>query len=142
MKFLASREYSVLELKKKLQKKFSEKNDDIEKILQFLISKKFLSDQRFAEIFLDSLLQNSPGGKIFLEKKMKLRGISPEIYEKIFTEKKIFETEKIRAKKLAEKKLNFLLSLDKKKKEEKIYRFLISRGFSFQIAREVLDEIF
>jgi regulatory protein len=133
LKCLSHREYSVQQLQTKLQQRFE--NDIIIKdVLQQLITKKLLSDERFADAYVRMRCQRGYGPlRICME--LQARGITAELisetlanYDKSFQD----QIKKVQQKKFGRRLPNVL--------SQKIQqmRFLNYRGFSTSQIKMVL----
>lgn len=124
---LARRDYS----KKEMLKKFKEKEyspTDIEAVMDYLITNGYQSDHKFTRAYINAKL----GAKVGLSKiKRQLsfdKGITNEIIEDVLSEFDIDETENI-IRFLETKYRN--KDLKDPKEKNKAFRFLVSKGFSF-----------
>lgn len=112
----------------------------IEASIEFLKNYNFLNDDYYAEAFVRDRL-NTRGSQKIKQDLMK-KGISRDIIEEKLSE--IDKTaEKEVAIKLAEKKLRVIKKSenDTYKISGKLYRFLISKGYAYDIVKEVVKEV-
>ncbi len=136
-RYLGRRLHSENELRiKLLQKKY-----DIELInivLDELKEKKYLNDYEFASLFADENIKNKLWGKMKLNAELAKRGVDRNIVSQILAEKYPEGNELDKAFILAEKKYNSISSREKDviKLNEKLIRFLISKGYDFETSRE------
>jgi regulatory protein len=135
---LARREHSRSELKTKLySRKFS--NASIEYALNECERLGFINDLNFTLRYVAEL-QFKGYGIFRLREKLYRKGISKDIIETILAKLDQGE-EQERAQALMEKKLHQLRrETDEQKKRQKLYRYLISRGFSSDMVRELMNE--
>ena len=136
--FLAYKPRSKKDLVKKLkQKKLSDKI--IEDIIELLEKQKYLDDKIYAKNYLEDKLNSKPIGKRLAKLKLFEKGIDKELIETTinenYSEDKEFELAAKLMKKY-EKKVKFKDMADKK---NKCYRYLISKGFDYEIAGRVLN---
>ena len=134
-KYLSIREHSKLELQNKLSQKGHDLSDIRDCIDEFS-SKNIQSDIRFTEEFIRSRLKKNKGPQLILSELI-TRGISDNIIQKKISE--ISYQEWCKAAFLAlNKKLNGpSVSIENK---DKIYSFLISRGFDHKMIKYAMDE--
>ena len=127
-KYLSIREHSKLELQNKLSQKGHDLSDIRDCIDEFS-SKNIQSDIRFTEEFIRSRLKKNKGPQLILSELI-TRGIADNIIQKKISE--ISYQEWCKAAFLAlNKKLNgSSVSIEHK---DKIYSFLISRGFDYKM---------
>ena len=134
-KYLSIREHSKLELQNKLSQKGHDLSDIRDCIDEFS-SKNIQSDIRFTEEFIRSRLKKNKGPQLILSELI-TRGISDNMIHKKISE--ISYQEWCKAAFLAlNKKLNgSSVSIEHK---DKIYSFLISRGFDHKMIKYAMDE--
>ena len=123
---------------KLLMKGYEERH--IENSIQFLKEYKFLNDEYYAEAFIRDKLSSKGSARI--KQDLIKKGISQEIIEeKIEGIDK--SSEKETAKELAEKKLRVIRKSesDTYKISGKLYRFLISKGYTYDIVKEVVKDV-
>ena len=134
-KYLSIREHSKLELQNKLSQKGHDLSDIRDCIDEFS-SKNIQSDIRFTEEFIRSRLKKNKGTQLILSQLI-TRGIADNIIQKKISE--ISYQEWCKAAFLAlNKKLNgSSVSIEHK---DKIYSFLISRGFDYKMIKYAMDE--
>ena len=134
-KYLSIREHSKLELQNKLSQKGHDLSDIRDCIDEFS-SKNIQSDIRFTEEFIRSRLKKNKGPQLILSELI-TRGIADNIIQKKISE--ISYQEWCKAAFLAlNKKLNgSSVSIEQK---DKIYSFLISRGFDHKMIKYAMDE--
>ena len=132
---LGRRDRSVGEIEEKLSaKKYTV--EEIKKSISFLRKQGFLDDARFAKHYIENQLNVKPLGKYQLKMKLKRKFIADEIIEKILDETGPGE------EKLAEVAFERWLRVnnDKTNKYEKVSRHMISRGFEWEIIKNVLEK--
>ena len=134
-KYLSIREHSQLELKNKLSDKGYDSADIIEAINEFA-SKNIQSDLRFTEEFIRSRLKKNKGPRLITSELIN-RGISETIISSKLLEIPESEWHKLAYAALS-KKLN--TSTSTINNEDKIYSFLISRGFEHKMIKYALEE--
>lgn len=145
LRLLGRREYSVWGLTKKLRKKFPNNFEEITNIINKFIEKDWISDERFCDFMVREKAQYSGWGERKIIMKLREHKISTElIQEKI---KKYFpeDIQIKKSQKLAQEKLAKLNSGQKQlteyEKKQKIKLFLVSRGFSFEIAQTAIENL-
>lgn len=127
------------EVRDKLKLKGYEE-DDIDSSIEFLKNYNFLNDYNYTKAFIKDKIniQGSQKIKYNLIKK----GISKEIVqEQLSSINK--DDEKITALNIAKKKLNIIKKSenDEYKISGKLYRFLISKGYGYDVVKEVVKEV-
>lgn len=129
--------------KKEMTKKLLEKGYSLEEInetLKFLEEYNFINDESYTKAFINDRTKTQ--GKQKIKYALKNKGISDEIIEEELS-KLDMEKEKENANILALKKYNILIKResDKYKLKEKIIRFLISRGYNYEVAKDAVNEM-
>jgi regulatory protein len=134
-KYLSIREHSKLELHNKLTQKGHDSIDIRDCIDEFSL-KDIQSDVRFTEEFIRSKLKKNKGPKL-ISSELTRRGISDSLINKKISEISYQEWCDAALKALVKKLHGASVSIDNK---DKIYSFLISRGFDHKMIKYALDE--
>ncbi len=129
--------------KKEMEKRLLEKGYNLEEInetLKFLERYNFINDESYTKAFIKDKTKTQ--GKQKIKYALKNKGISEEIIEEELSNLDM-EREKENANILALKKYNILIKRenDKYKIKEKIIRFLISRGYNYEVAKDAVKEM-
>lgn len=129
--------------KKEMTKRLLEKGyalEEINETLKFLEEYNFINDESYTKAFINDRTKTQ--GKQKIKYALKNKGVSDEIIEEELS-KLDMEKEKENANILALKKYNILIKResDKYKLKEKIIRFLISRGYNYEVAKDAVNEI-
>ncbi len=133
LKLLSIRDRTEAELEEKLRKKgFKEK--DILETLEYLKKKGFLDDFKFIQR-ANIIAEERFLGKMGLQNYLMRKGIERDKLENLpeIDELSI-------AKKLLERKKNFLIDLPFDKRKVKIAGFLLRRGFSWDTVKKCLSD--
>jgi len=133
---LKLRDRSIGEMKEKLRRK-EYSTEEISDTLEFLISKDFLNDERFARNFVRFKKSLKPTGKFYLRGKLLEKKVPAEIIEKVLSEQSDQSSE-------IEESANRWLAHHKKIPKEKLYeklsRHLLSRGFEWEKVQKVVRQ--
>lgn len=136
MKLLGVRPYSEFELCQKLQKK----GYDIKEINSALVDCSrygFINDELFARDYAESLSAKGYG-KFVIIRKLREKHIAEELIE---TALSALADPMSDARRSFDFKLRMLKTeKDPKKHREKLYRFMLSRGFASDIIRQLYEE--
>lgn len=134
MKKISRREYASLELSQALQRD-GYSRECVEEVIARASKARFVNDTRFAESFIRSKL-SAGWGPVRIERELSQRGISAD--EIAGWPDEFFEDESIesRALQLLAKK-----RIPENNAFPKLARFLVSRGYSPAVAREVTNSI-
>jgi regulatory protein len=140
LRFLSFRPRSEKEIRDYLKKKNS---DDLtsKKIIEKLKEHKFLNDEEFAKWWIEQRTRVKPRADRVIKFELKQKGIDPFIIEELIGDNEKSDFDKAFA--LAEKRMKRLEKIeDKKIVFEKLGRFLASKGFNYDIIKEVIDRTF
>ncbi|MBC8259656.1 MAG: RecX family transcriptional regulator [SAR324 cluster bacterium] len=140
LSFLAVREHSATELRRKLKQRFFKlKNCDfsalLERCLQEMQERDFQSDERFARRFVESKLANKPLGPFRILQDLQNRGISSELAKTVLNE---LSDQDLWLKKASE----CLIRLQKKGKKQEtaaLSQKLFQRGFAWETIELALE---
>ncbi|MCA9374120.1 regulatory protein RecX [Candidatus Peregrinibacteria bacterium] len=136
VRLLARRNYHSVQLQKKLSQKGIGSEEEIEQTISKLREYKYINDEAFIEYYIKDQLTLRPQGTRKVRTKLFEKGIHGDTVEKELA--KYESTELERAKKALKKKEALLQEESPFKRKEKLFRFLISRGFTISITREAL----
>lgn len=141
--YIAKRLHSARELELKLRKKNYEK-ELVDIVIADFADKQLIDDSLFAEQFTDEKFNRRKWGLQKVKNELFKKGISAVIVESVLKNYSDSETQVENALHLARKKMNILSKResDEKKLKQKIISFLISRGFSYDIASETIQKLF
>lgn len=135
--FLKTRERSAKEIKNKLKTKdYSE--SIIEKVLEKLERLDIVNDKRFAEMFVRDRMKLKPKGKKVLSLELAQKGIDRNIVEEVLGEMLGGDNELELAKKVLEKAERKYSNLEGNIKRDKIVKYLLSKGFSYNLVEKII----
>jgi len=143
LRLLGRQEYSVWGLTKKLREKFPNDFAIISDIVEEFIKKDWLSDDRFSDFMVREKAQYSGWGERKIIMKLNEHKICTELIQEKLAKYFSQDVQLKKAQKLAEEKLQ-RLEISRKKltnyeKQQKIKLFLVSRGFSFEMAQSAVE---
>ena len=122
------------------EKKISQKS--INDIIRSLKSLNYLDDRQYAKMYIEEKLLRKPEGRRLLEIKLNRKGLDKETVQNIMDENYSEETE-------IKKIVDLLIKYEKKvkaktfpEKKQKCYRFLISKGFGYDLVTDVINNHF
>jgi regulatory protein len=139
IRFLSFRPRSEKELSDYLAKK---KCDPLisKRITDSLKRDKFLNDQEFVRWWVEQRTILKPKASRVIKFELKQKGISKELIDEFFENDESSTSDFDKALALAEKKMVRLGKIeDRQKIYEKLGRFLASKGFDWDIIKEVID---
>jgi regulatory protein len=136
-RILTHRDHSKYELKQKLQKRgFT--SEVIDTVITECERLNYIDDNRTAHVYI-SQLKRKCFGKRHIRLALKKKRLSGAVIEKILLENYTEAEEHKNAGKLLEKKRKtFHREEDSKKRRDKIYRFLYSRGFNKDVIIDLI----
>lgn len=140
-RFLAKRHHSTYELRTKLLKKRYAK-ETIERAIQAMRDAKYLDDDQFTKMFIDERLKRKKVGVNKLKAELFKRGIARNIIDQNLAgidSEMTYEN----ALELAAKKVRLLSGKDieSNKIKQKIFSFLISRGYDSETIMSVIHKL-
>jgi regulatory protein len=139
LRLLAASPKSRQELKAKLESKgYSAKA--IQNALRELSEQGVLDDKAFAKNLIGRLVHGKGSGRYKIAFELKLHGISEPVRKDLLGEL-TESSEKERALELAKLKWTQFSKLDPQKRKKKLFDHLLRKGYDFQTAHEVLDEL-
>jgi regulatory protein len=132
MRYLARREHTRLELARKLTR-VGYQEEDIESVLKDFIRLGWLSDERFAENYVQQ--KQARFGNLKLASELRSRGVDESTMQQLLSSAK--ETELDRAREIWKKKFGAVPENAKDKARQ--MRFLQGRGFSIDTILHVIS---
>lgn len=140
LRILNRRIYSKYEILKKLRmKRFSE--NIIPNVVLWLENKEYINDELFATIWSQSRLNNKPIGRYRLNYELRLKGIDQKIIQKVLDKTYNEIDELTLARNLIKNKITSSEIKNIRIDPEKIYNFLLRRGFSRGVSKNICDEL-
>ncbi|MFC2119873.1 regulatory protein RecX [Bacteroidota bacterium] len=140
--FLGRRQHSTSELRIKLKQKGYE-TELINEVIDDLKNKNYLDDTEFAKMFVEEKIKLKLWGEQKLRSELIKRGIKSDIISDVLRSI-ISEGDQVNnALILASKKYDTLKNrkLDKDVIKKKLITFLNSRGYNFDVIKDVCDEL-
>ena len=139
VRILTYRDHSKYELKQKLQKRgFA--SEVIDTVIVECQRLNYIDDQRTARVYI-SQLKRKCFGKRHIRMAIKKKRLSGIIIEKILLENYTEAEDRENASNLLEKKIKtFNREKNSKKRRDKIFRFLYSRGFNKDVVADLIRE--
>jgi len=141
-RYLGRRQHSTSELRIKLKQKGYE-TELINHVLDDLKQKNYLDDTKFAEMFVEEKIKLKLWGEQKLRGELIKRGIKSEIISDVLRNKITDEDKLNNAMTVASKKYDTLRIRysDKDVIKKKLITFLNSRGYNYDVIKEVYDEL-
>ncbi len=112
----------------------------IDKVVDRLKSKSLLNDSQFATEWLLARQSSKKKGAIAIRSELMQKGVSKEIIDQLMNDNITEENEQKLAIQALEKKLRSFRLLDKKDFTQKALQFLIRKGFTYETAKDVVEE--
>ena len=129
LRHLVRREHSRAELERKLAP-HAESPEALRALLDLLLSKRQQSDERYAEERARSLSRKY--GAVKIRQDLKARGVAEDIVDRVSAEGEFDRAKTILARKYREPATT-------RKERAKRMRFLLGRGFSYEVIRGALS---
>jgi regulatory protein len=131
LRYLSMREHSRQELGRKLAR-YAQEGDDVESVLDFLESAKFLSQSRFSEALVHRRAARFGNSRIVME--LQSHGLDGGLIED--AKAGLSETEAARALVVWQRKFNRVAENNEERIKQ--HRFLQQRGFSHQAIKSAM----
>ncbi|HRY90886.1 MAG TPA: regulatory protein RecX [Candidatus Gracilibacteria bacterium] len=135
---LARRPYSESELRGKLRKRLKD-NEELEKLITRIKEMSLLNDAKYAIDYINSELRRAPQGLKMLKLRLQKKGFKPEDIEQALQSSPIDEFSLART--ALTKKAKVVSKTDTRSYNQKLYRFLLSRGFSPSAAIKAVENL-
>ncbi len=140
--FLKFRPRSEREVRDYLYKKVAKTHwsrADADKIIVNLKEQELIDDEKFTSWFVRNRTTLKPKGERILKRELKLKGISDGLIEKYFSENAV--DEEPLALQILERRWPRYKGLTSQKRFEKAARFLMSRGFGFDLIKKTIADL-
>ncbi|MDF2616403.1 MAG: recX [Sedimentibacter sp.] len=128
---------------KELKLKMQDKGYDlvfIENAIKKLKEQKYIDDERYSEMFINSKINMSKDGRRKIKEALYNKGIDKEIIDEKLSS--VSEEEEIeRAFLLAKKKLSSMKEEDTRKKTLKLSNYLINKGFEYSTVKKAVSNL-
>lgn len=142
LRFLSFRPRSEKEIQDFFKKKQVSKETS-GKVINKLKEYKFLDDFEFAKWWVEQRTLVKPRSWRVIKIELRQKGISKEIMEILNVNSELEEKDDLNAAiKLAEKRIPRYKSLPRQEIYKKLGRFLLSKGFNYEIIKRSIDEVF
>lgn len=140
--FLNYRARSEKEIRERLQKE-DIPQPIILRVLEFLKEQNFIDDAAWSKAFVNDKLVRKDVSSKQLAFGLAQKGVPKEVIEEAIASLHEAETDEARALRAAEKRWPRILrsEQDPKKREQKLYTFLASRGFGFDVIKKVINSL-
>jgi regulatory protein len=140
--YLKFRPRTVKETRDHLYKKVKTTHwsrSDADKVIKHLIELKFLDDRAFIEYLVNSRTKTKAKGVYAIKQELVKFGVEKELIDDYFSKTEI--NEEALAEKILASRWERLKSLPKQKRFEKATRFLVSRGFSYELTKKIVKQV-
>lgn len=140
LRLLSRRIYSKYEISTKLKIKGYTENI-ISEVIFWLENKKYINDELFATMWAQFRFKNKFIGRYKLNQELKIKGVNQEIIQKVINMTYNQIDELALARNLIDEKYYFAKLKNVTLTPYKIYNFLLRRGFSREISKNISDEL-
>lgn len=135
LSLIERKDYTAFEIENKLKNK-ELSNPTIKRTIEKLEALGFVNDSKFSQRYLNDSLSIKKQGIKKITYELNKKGISKEDIALLeFDEDTLYKN----ALFLAEKK--YKLINDKKKAREKLFRYLVSKGYDFEMVKKAINEV-
>ena len=137
---LGRKMYTKRALFEKLMQRHPDAKETIDRVIRECEEVDLINDKKYAEAFVESRMLLKPKGKRVLHRELREKGVPENIIKETLSDISEEEEEKM-ARGIAQRKIKLLAhEKDMQKREEKLFRFLASRGFDFSLSRKIAQE--
>lgn len=141
LRFVTSRPHSEKEIRLWFRRKKLDKDTGLqEKVLDRLKKLGLVNDLAFAKWWIEQRTTFRPKPERVMKQELRMKGIKDEIIEEALEDTET-DTDIEIAKKLALKRWERLKTLPGNVAKQKLLQFLAGRGFSYDVARDAIDEL-
>ena len=137
VRFLNYKQRTEKEVRNKLRS-YKLSDESVRTVMDFLKEYKFVNDENYAKLYVESKKLLKPEGRRTVKIKLAQKGINKEISEKSVEENYSEEEEIKKAKQLYLKYKKKVKGKNENDKRQKCYRYLLSKGFSFDVVGSVM----
>lgn len=139
-KFLSYRQRSKKEVADKLKKK-GFLDEVIEEVVNSLVNYNYINDTDFASNLAEDKIRNKPIGPALLRFELIKKKIPKDIVDKTIKEIYNKYSERSLAMDALNSRIKITGGLKEAEKKKRLYNYLLQRGFSYDIAYEILGEM-
>lgn len=141
LSLLTSQDYSVQRIREKLQKKFPTQYPAIEETIQKLQQEKYIDDERYAMDLINFWKEHSHYSVQQMKQKLFVRKIPAQTIQTIFENTTITDSQALKT--LCEHKWKLLQEKENthEKRKEKLFRYLLGKGFLWNDIEKIYKEI-
>ncbi|MFP4320950.1 MAG: regulatory protein RecX [Anaerolineales bacterium] len=136
LRWLGRRPRSIAEVRRYLEQKDIIPSA-IDEIIQRLEDLHYVDDLEFARFWVRNREEFNPRGRHALRYELRQKGIDSTIIDTVLQDVEPTDS----AHRAAEKKLRTLRHKDHAEIREKLYAFLVRRGFAYDVVRPVVDDL-
>jgi regulatory protein len=130
---------SCFEMHEKLNRK-GYSDDVISQVMKQLQDIGYLNDEIFAQSIYRRYTGIKPSGKSKIIFELKRRKIPQDVVEQVLSTD-FEEDEFLRAVEVAQKKWMSVVTMESRKRQKRVFDFLLRRGFNFQMARDAIRQL-
>ncbi len=134
-----SREVSTQQVRTRLRRKGFE-DEAIEFAVSSLTKLEYLSDERYAEEFVESRKRRNPRGRYGLQRELEKRGIARETIDRTLMALSQQDEHEL-AVQAARKQMRVYRTVTEDVARRRLHDFLVRRGFGYDIVRSVVSEV-
>ncbi|GAG26455.1 unnamed protein product, partial [marine sediment metagenome] len=140
LRLLSRRIYSRYEISRKLNNKGYPENI-IATLILWLENNNYINDELFAKMWAQFRLQNKPIGRYKLNQELRLKGIKQDVIQKVIDETYNEIDELTLARNIIKEKIVSSKIKNIRIDPKKIYNFLLRRGFSIEVSKNIYHEL-
>lgn len=134
-------EKEIIDYLKEKQRRAKDLTDEVvAEIVLRLKEYKFIDDKQFTKLWIEqrTKYKNKPVRAIEFE--LRQKGISKKLIDESLSEFDTKDLDLDNAKKLADRKMEYYRGLDPDKRREKVMRYLMGKGFSYDVIKKAIND--
>ena len=140
VRLLSYRPRSRAEIVRRLKTKGFER-EIIDQVIEKLEGLGYVDDAGYARSLAQNMARSGKYGPRAIRQKLRSRGLPAELVREAVEEASGEMDEYETARELAERRIERLRSVDPAKRRQRLYAFLIRRGFSADVVRDVVSHV-
>ena len=129
LRLLVVRPRSERELERRLRIKFPEDGERITEVIGRLRKLGYLNDREFTRMWIEERIRMHPEGREKIRRELRDKGVSRELIDELLEELYPPDKEREVMEELGRRKWERDAGVEVRKRKERVYRYLLYRGF-------------
>lgn len=141
LKLLSIRPRSSKELEERLLNKFPQAKEIVSRVMERVREMGYLDDREFARMWVEDRMRFHPRGREKVRRELRDKGVPEEVVEEVLGEVYPPEKEWEIMERLGRSKWERDAGVDVRKRKERVYRYLLYRGFPVSRIYELISSL-